>query len=89
MKKFFALMMAALMVVAMFAGCGSPEPAAEAPAAEGGTSDAAALKIGLTGPLTGAASAYGLAVQAGMEIGSQQIGGETRDSCFSKLLDGL
>ena len=28
-------------------------------------------------------------VQAGMEIGSQQIGGETRDSCFSKLLDGL
>ena len=28
-------------------------------------------------------------VQAGMEIGSQQIGGETRDSCFSKLLGGL
>ena len=28
-------------------------------------------------------------VQAGMEIGSQQIGGETRDSCFSELLGGL
>ena len=27
--------------------------------------------------------------QAGMEIVSQQIGGETRDSCFSKLLGGL
>ncbi len=65
MKKFFALLLAAMMVVSMFAGCGSSEPAAD---------DAAkALKFGLTGPLTGSASAYGLAVRAGMEIAVEEI----------------
>ena len=64
MKKLFALLMAALMVVSMFAGCGSSEPA---------SSGSSALKIGLTGPLTGGASAYGLAVRAGMEIAVAEI----------------
>nr|MBQ8244909.1 ABC transporter substrate-binding protein [Oscillospiraceae bacterium] len=63
MKKFFALMMAVLMVTAMLAGCGSSAPAA----------DNAALKIGLTGPLTGSASAYGIAVRGGMEIAVAEI----------------
>ena len=57
MKKVFALVLAALMVVTMFAGCGASK------SAEG----ANVIKIGLTGPLTGGAAAYGLAVQAGME----------------------
>ena len=82
MKKFLALLMAALLVVGMMAGCGSSKteetkaaetkaPAADAaPAAEG---DAPALKIGLTGPMTGAASAYGLAVRGGMEIAVAEI----------------
>ena len=70
MKKFIALLLACLMVVGMFAGCGSSESAAEAPAADGA---APALKIGLTGPLTGSASAYGIAVRGGMEIAVAEI----------------
>ena len=83
MKKFLALLMAALLVVGMMAGCGAskteetkaaetqaPAAADAAPAAEG---EAPALKIGLTGPMTGSASAYGLAVRGGMEIAVAEI----------------
>ena len=70
MKKFFALLMACLMVASMFAGCGASNEASETAAADGAVP---ALKIGLTGPLTGAASAYGLAVQGGMEIAVAEI----------------
>ena len=85
MKKFVAMMLAVLMAVSLLAGCGAKEEtaetkaaevpaaetkAAEAPAAEGA---AAALKIGLTGPLTGSASAYGIAVKGGMEIAVAEI----------------
>ncbi len=72
MKKFIAMLLAVLMTVGMFAGCGgndAPETTA-APNAEGA---APALKIGLTGPLTGDASAYGLAVRGGMEIAVAEI----------------
>ena len=65
MKKFFALMMAVMMAVSLLAGCGAKE--AES------SNEAAALKIGLTGPLTGSASAYGLAVKGGMEIAVAEI----------------
>ena len=65
MKKFFAILMAALMVAAMFAGCG------EAAAPESGDSNT--IKIGMTGPLTGGAAEYGLAVEAGMEIAVEEI----------------
>lgn len=53
MKKVFALVMAVLMVAAMFAGCGSSNSAAQttAAAAAGNT-----VKIGMSGPLTGGAS---------------------------------
>ena len=59
MKKVFALVMAAVMVVAMFAGCGSSAPKAE---------EAGAIELGMCGPLTGGAAVYGTAVQAGMEL---------------------
>ena len=63
MKKFFALLMAAMMVVAMFAGCGAAEESA----------DSAVVKLGTTGPLTGPYAAYGLAVEAGMKIAVEEI----------------
>ena len=63
MKKVLAMLMAALMVAAMFGGCGSKKAA--------GSSDA--IKIGMSGPLTGGAAVYGTAVQAGMEIAVEEV----------------
>ena len=68
MKKFVAMMLAMLMVIAMLAGCGASKPAASA-----SKNDPNTLKIGLTGPLTGGASEYGLAVRGGMEIAVAEI----------------
>lgn len=62
MKKVFALLMAALMVAAMFAGCGNKSD-----------SDSGALKIGTTGPLTGPNATYGKAVEYGIEIAVEEI----------------
>ena len=63
MKKVFAIKLAAIMVMAMFAGCGSSAETAQA-----GT-----IKIGMTGPLTGDAAVYGTAVEAGIEIAVEEI----------------
>ncbi|MBR3973196.1 MAG: ABC transporter substrate-binding protein [Oscillospiraceae bacterium] len=68
MKKTIALILAAMMVVTMFAGCGGSN--SNEPAADG---SAAALKIGMTGPLTGGAAVYGTAVEAGIEIAVEEI----------------
>ena len=84
MKKLFALMMAAMLVMSLLAACGSSSAPAEtkAPAANNAPAETAApaadgaapaLKFGLTGPLTGSASAYGLAVRAGMEVAVEEI----------------
>ena len=67
MKKFFAILMAALMAVSMFAACGSSAGNDDVQT-EGGV-----LKIGMTGPLTGGAAEYGLAVEAGIEIAVDEI----------------
>ena len=71
MKKVLAMLMAALMVAAMFAGCSSSKPATETTAAAAAA--AGTVKIGMSGPLTGGASAYGLAVKAGMEVAVEEI----------------
>ena len=63
MKKVLAVLLAALMVAAMFTGCGSKK------AAESSN----AIKIGMCGPLTGGAAVYGTAVQAGMEIAVEEV----------------
>ena len=80
MKKFIALLLAAMMVMSMFAGCqsGSEQTATTAaqdqPTGEQAAADTgAAVKIGLTGPLTGGNSEYGLAVRGGMEIAVEEI----------------
>ena len=69
MKKVLAMLMAALMIAAMFTGCSSSKPATETTAAAA----AGTVKIGMSGPLTGGASAYGLAVKAGMEVAVEEI----------------
>lgn len=77
MKKFVALLLAALMVMGMLAGCGSSETeqtnAQDTQAPEAASDGAAALKIGMIGPLTGDAAVYGSAVKAGMEIAVEEI----------------
>ena len=79
MKKVLALTMALAMVAASFAGCGnsSSTSTAATTAAAGETAAAVqgngTVKIGMSGPLTGGASAYGLAVKAGMEIAVEEI----------------
>ena len=65
MKKVFALILAAMMVVTLFAGCGGE---GQEPAASGNV-----LKIGMTGPLTGPNAQYGLAVEAAIEIAVEEI----------------
>ena len=70
MKKFFAMMMAVLMVASMLAGCGSSAsndaPAADAPAAS-------AIKIGSSGPLTNDYAVYGKAVEYGLTLAFEEI----------------
>ncbi len=78
MKKMFALLLAGLMVVGMFAGCGAKEAPAEtnAPAAEGeaaAPAAAGAIKIGTSGPLTNDYAVYGVAVKNGLELAIEEI----------------
>ena len=64
MKKIFALTLAALMVAAMFAGC----------ATSGGTASGnTEFVIGMSGPLTGAAAVYGVAVQNSAQMAVDEI----------------
>lgn len=77
MKKFFATLMTVTMVAGMLAGCGSAkeQPATGSTSAEPSAASTAGapLKIGLTGPLTGDASAYGIAVRGGMQVAVDEI----------------
>lgn len=87
MKKLVSVSLAAAMVASMTA-CGSNNTAettaaaAETTAAAGETSaaaesqtaaDGASFKIGVTGPLTGAAAAYGNAVVNGAMLAADEI----------------
>lgn len=64
MKKFFALVLALLMVAA-FAACGSD--------GQGSGGSKNAIKIGGTGPLTGGAAIYGNAAKNGAQIAVDEI----------------
>ena len=80
MKKVLALTMALALVAASFAGCGNSSSgtsttaaATTAAAGETAAEGTGTVKIGMSGPLTGGASAYGLAVKAGMEVAVEEI----------------
>jgi len=62
MKKVFAIVLAAMMVVGMFAGC------AAQPAASSGV-----IKVGTSGPLTGGYAVYGMGVAQGLELAFSEI----------------
>ena len=61
MKKVFAIVMAAMLVMAMFAGCQSAGD------------DANVIKIGTSGPLTGDYAVYGVAVKNGLVLAFEEI----------------
>ena len=63
MKKLVALLMAALMVITLFAAC----------APSNGGSASGEFVIGMSGPLTGAAAVYGVAVKNAAEMAIAEI----------------
>ena len=76
MKKFTSVLLAAALAATMLVGCGAKE--AEAPAASTETTttaeaEGAAFKIGGSGPITGGAAVYGVAVQRGAQIAIDEI----------------
>ena len=64
MKKFLALLLAALMVAAMFAGCSGKKDY---------TKDNTEYVIGVSGPLTGDAAVYGVAVKNAAQMAVDEI----------------
>lgn len=73
-KKKLALGLVLTMGLTMFAGCGNGGDATTDDSAA--TDGAAAIKIGGTGPLTGSASIYGIAVKQGAEIAVEEVNAE-------------
>ena len=63
MKKFLAIMLALVMVVSLFTACGK----------KGYTSDNTEYVIGASGPLTGGAAVYGVAVQNSAQMAVDEI----------------
>ena len=77
MKKFTSVLLAAALAATMLVGCGAKEagtPAASTDAASTETvAEGATFKIGGSGPLTGGAAVYGIAVQRGAQIAVDEI----------------
>ena len=78
MKKFTSVLLAVAMVATMLVGCGAKDTA-ETPATESTTAtestaaEGTVFKIGGSGPLTGGAAVYGIAVQNGAQIAVDEI----------------
>ena len=77
MKKFTSVLLAAALAATMLVGCGAKEaeaPAVSTDAASTETvAEGATFKIGGSGPLTGGAAVYGIAVQRGAQIAVDEI----------------
>ena len=76
MKKKIALGLVLAMGLTMFAGCGGGGDKDAAKADGDAAANGAAIKIGGTGPLTGGASIYGIAVKQGAEIAVAEVNAE-------------
>ena len=84
-KKLLALLMSAVMICSLAACSGGQAAAPAAPAADAGSTEASGgseggsgaltgtLKVGMIGPLTGAAALYGSAVNNGTKIAVDEI----------------
>ena len=73
-KKFFALMMAMVMVLSLAACGGSDEADSNSGDSAGGeSSGSSAFKVGVIGPLTGGAAIYGNAAKNGAQIAVDEI----------------
>ncbi|MBQ3199031.1 MAG: ABC transporter substrate-binding protein [Firmicutes bacterium] len=66
--KLMAMSLVSVMALCSFAGCGG-----DAPADDTQKDGAETFKIGMIGPLTGAASSYGISVQQGCEVAVAEI----------------
>lgn len=69
MKKLFALLLAALMVAALFVGCAPSEGGSD----NGYTAGNTEYVIGVSGPLTGDAAIYGTAVKNSAQMAVDEI----------------
>ena len=74
-KKFFALMMAMVMILGL-AACGDSQQASSGSSDTGTESAAGAFKLGGTAPLTGGAAIYGNAAKNGAQIAVDEINAE-------------
>jgi len=74
MKKFISLALCLALMVGCMAGCGSKGNNTSATSASPAASaSATAIKIGGTGPLSGAAAIYGTAAKNGAKIAVDEI----------------
>lgn len=79
MKKLVSLCLVLAMAATMLVGCGAKEEAAQnsagtsESAASGESAEGSVFKIGGSGPTTGGAAVYGLAVQRGAQIAVDEI----------------
>ena len=71
--KKLSIVVAAAMALSAVSGCGNTKTENNDVADSGTTSNAAAIKIGGIGPLTGAAAIYGQAAKHGAEIAVEEI----------------
>lgn len=71
-KRWFGLAAAVVAAAVVLAGCSGGKPAAEKEGASGG-SEAAVIKIGTVGPLSGNAATYGQSTKHGVEIAVDEV----------------
>ena len=86
-KKFFALMMAMVMVLSLAACGGSDEADSNSGDSGGESSGSSAFKVGVIGPLTGGAAIYGTCVANSAQIAVDEINALGGDIQFELMTE--